>query len=75
MQSDTRKLLITGAIILLAGVLAIVLIFTVFGGISREGPHNDGGWISLVVTMGCVPTAFFTLLLGLAKLIKDVRRS
>jgi hypothetical protein len=75
MQPDTRKLLTTGAIILLAGALAALLMFTVFGGISKQGPHTSGGWISLLVTIGCLPTAVLTLLLGFAKLFGDLRRS
>jgi hypothetical protein len=75
MQPDTRKLLTTGAIILLAGAVAALLMFTVFGGVTRQGPHTNGGWISLLVTIGCLPTAVLTLLLGLAKLFGESRRS
>jgi hypothetical protein len=75
MQPDTRKLLTTGTIILLTGAIAALLMFTVFGGVTREGPHTNGGWISLLVTIGCLPTAILTLLLGLTKLIGDLRRS
>jgi hypothetical protein len=75
MQSDTRKLLTTGTIILLAGAIAALLMFTVFGGVTKQGPHTNGGWISLMVTIGCLPTAILTLLLGLTKLIGDLRRS
>ena len=73
MQPDTRKLLTTGTIILLVGAIAALLIFTVFGGVTREGPHTNGGWLALVVALGCVPTAAFTLFLGLVKLIGDTR--
>jgi drug/metabolite transporter (DMT)-like permease len=71
MQSDTRKLLTTGTAILLIGGIATLLIFTVFGGVTREGPHTNGGWLALVVALGCLPTSAFTLFLGLAKLIGD----
>jgi drug/metabolite transporter (DMT)-like permease len=73
MQPDTRKLLTTGTVILLVGAIAALLIFTVFGGVTREGPHTNGGWLALVIALGCVPTAVFTLFLGLAKLIGDTR--
>ena len=71
MQSDTRKLLLTGTAILLAGGTAALLMLTVFGGVSREGPHTNSGWLALVIALGCVPTAALTLFLGLAKLIGE----
>jgi drug/metabolite transporter (DMT)-like permease len=73
MQRDTRQLLTTGTAILLVGAVAALLIFTVFGGVTRQGPHTNGGWLSLVVALGCLPTSAFTLFLGLAKLIGDNR--
>jgi hypothetical protein len=75
MQPDTRKLLTTGTVISFIGALAALLIFTVFGGITKQGPHTNGGWLSLMIAMGCVPTGFFTLSLGLGKLIGNLRRS
>lgn len=74
MQPDTRKLLTTGTAILLVGAIAALLIFTAFGGVSREGPHTNGGWLLLVVALGCVPTAAMTLFLGIVKLFGDMRR-
>ena len=75
MQPDTRKLLTTGSIIFLSGALAALLMITVFGGVTRQGPHTDGGWLSLMVAMGCLPTGVLTLFLGLSKLFGDLRRS
>jgi hypothetical protein len=75
MQPDTRKLLTTGTAIFLTGVIAAALMFTAFGGVSRQGPHTNGGWLCLMITMGCLPTGVLTLFLGLAKLIGDLRRS
>ena len=69
MQPDTRKLLTTGSAIFGAGVLAAALMLTVFGGISRQGPHTNAGWLALMLAMGCLPTGTLTLLLGLSKLI------
>lgn len=74
MQPDTRKLLITGTAILLAGALAALLMITVFGGVTRQGPHTNGGWLALIIALGCLPTAAFTLFLGLAKLIGNLRQ-
>jgi hypothetical protein len=74
MQTDTRKLLTTGSAIFLAGALAALLMFTVFGGVSKQGPHNNGGWLCLMMAMGCLPTGVLTLALGLAKLAGDITR-
>jgi hypothetical protein len=68
MQPDTRKLLNTGLGIFLTGVAAAALLLTVFGGVSRQGPHTTGGWLALMLAMGCLPTGTLTLLLALSKL-------
>jgi hypothetical protein len=73
-QQDTRKLLKTGLIIFSVGVLAIALILTVFGGMGRQGPHTNSGWLALMLAMGCLPTGFLTLLLGGIKLAGDLSR-
>ena len=75
MRPDTRKLLTTGAIIFLTGAIAALLMLTVFGGVTKQGPHTNGGWLALMVAMGCLPTGVLTLFLGLAKLFGDLRRS
>ncbi len=74
MGSDTRKLLITGSSIFGGGVFAVLLTATLFGGIGHQGPHTNGGWLCLMLAMGCLPTGLLTLLLGLAKLSGDRRR-
>jgi len=74
MHSDTRKLLTTGSIIFLTGAISAALMYTVFGGVSKQGPHTNGGWLCLIVTMGCLPTGLLTLLLATAKLFGDLRR-
>ncbi len=74
MRADTRKLLLTGAALLACGVAAVVLMLTVLGGIAREGPHSNGGWLALMVAMGCVPMSLLLLLLGGAKWLGDRRR-
>jgi hypothetical protein len=74
MQRDTRQLLSTGLAIFGAGALAAALTMTVFGGIGRQGPHTNSGWLALMVAMGCLPTGTLTLLLAVAKLIGDRRR-
>jgi hypothetical protein len=74
MQPDTRKLLTTGSAIFLTGAIAALLLLTAFGGVTAQGPHSNGGWLSLMVAMGCLPTGILTLALGLAKLFGDRRR-
>ncbi len=74
MQPDTRKLLTTGSAIFLTGVVAAVLMLTVFGGVSTQGPHTTSGWLALMLAIGCLPTGTLTLLLAGAKLLGDRRR-
>jgi hypothetical protein len=75
MQPDTRKLLTTGTTIFLTGAIAAALMFTLFGGVTKQGPHTNPGWLCLMLAMGCLPTGVLTLLLGFAKLGQDRRRS
>lgn len=74
MQRDTRQLLRTGSAIFLTGAIAALLAVTVFGGIGRQGPHSNSGWLALMIAMGCLPAGTLTLVLGLAKLIGDRKR-
>ena len=74
MQPDTRKLLRTGLLIFGTGVLSVLLIITLFGGIGRQGPHTNSGWLALMLAMGCLPTGTLTLALAFSKLIGDRRR-
>jgi hypothetical protein len=69
MQPDTRKILKVGSILILAGLIAAALMLTVFGGVTRQGPHTNLGWMALIVVMGCLPLGAVTLLLGFAKLL------
>lgn len=74
MRRDTRQLLRTGTATFLCGVVAAVLAETVFGGIGRQGPHTNSGWLAVMVAMGCLPTGTLTLLLGFWKLIGDRKK-
>src|SRR2546430_1165903 len=49
-------------------------IFTVFGGVDRQGPHTNSGWLALVLAMGCLPTGTLTLVLAFTKLFADRHR-
>jgi hypothetical protein len=74
-QSDdgTRTLLRTGIWTLAAGAVAAVLAATVFGGISRQGPHTNAGWLSLMVAMMCLPFGLMLFGLGFAKWLRNRR--
>lgn len=58
---------------LLAGILAALLTATVFGGISRQGPHTNTGWLSLMVAMMCLPFGLMLFALGAAKWFRNRR--
>ena len=74
MRPDTRKILITGSAIFVVGVVAAAMAETVLGGIGRQGPHTNMGWLALMLAMGCLPTGTLTLLLGVAKVGADRRK-
>jgi hypothetical protein len=74
MQRDTRQLLCIGLAIFGGGAVAALLAQTVFGGIGREGPHTNSGWLALMIAMGSLPTGTLTLALAIAKLIGDRKR-
>jgi hypothetical protein len=74
MQHDTRQLLRTGLAIFACGAIAALLAQTVFGGIGRQGPHSNSGWLALMVAMGCLPTGTLTLLLAIAKLLGNRKK-
>ena len=71
MQTDTRTLLRTGTGIFIVGAISAALMTYAFGGVSRQGPHTNLGWLTLMIAMGCLPTGTLTLLLGLLKLSGD----
>jgi hypothetical protein len=74
MQRDTRQLLRTGLAIFGGGAVAAALAEWVFGGIGRQGPHTNSGWLALMIAMGCLPTGTLTLVLAIAKWIGDRKR-
>lgn len=74
LRPDTRTLLRIGGGTLFIGVLAALLMLSVFGGVTHAGPHTPMGWLALIVAMGCLPTGALTLLLGVSKLIGDRSR-
>ena len=57
MQPDTRKIFRTGIGIFGTGLIAALLMETFLGGVTRQGPHTNLGWLALMVAMGCFPPA------------------
>lgn len=72
-DDGTRALLRAGGGTLLAGVIAALLSATVFGGITRQGPHTNAGWLSLMVAMMCLPFGLMLFTLGAAKWLRNRR--
>jgi hypothetical protein len=72
-NDGTRQLLQTGVWTLVAGVIAALLASTVFGGIGRQGPHTNPGWISLMIAMMCAPFGAMAFTLGAAKWLRNRR--
>ena len=74
MHTDTRTLIRTGSTIFLTGAVAALLMLTLFGGVSKQGPHTNMGWLMLMLAMGCLPTGTLTLMLAASKIIGERRR-
>lgn len=72
-DDGTRALLQAGSGTLVAGVIAAILAATVFGGISRQGPHTNAGWLALMVAMMCLPFGLMLFALGAAKWLRNRR--
>ncbi len=64
---DARLLIRTGGGCLATGLACAALMLTVFGGVTRQGPHTNSGWLALIVAMMCLPFGTILLTLGLAK--------
>jgi hypothetical protein len=74
MRQDTRQLLRIGVGTFLTGELAAAATLTICGGVSKQGPHTNSGWLMLMLAMGCLPMGALMLLLAVAKLVGDRRR-
>jgi hypothetical protein len=72
-DDGTRQLLQGAFWTLITGLLAALAIRFLFGGIGVHGPHTNAGWISLIVSMMCLPFGCMLLLLGGAKYLRNKR--
>ena len=70
-DDGTRQLLQWGGSIVGAGVIAAILLETVFGGFGRTGATTNTGWFALIVTLMCVPFGGLLLMLGVAKWLRN----
>jgi drug/metabolite transporter (DMT)-like permease len=72
-DDGTRPLLQGAFWTLLTGILAALATLFVFGGVGIHGPHTNGGWLSLIVAMMCLPFGCMLLVLGGAKYLRNLR--
>ena len=72
-DDGTHALLTTGIWTLVAGAIAALLAETVFGGIGRNGPHTNAGWLALMVAMMCLPFGLMLFGMGFAKWLRKRR--
>lgn len=72
-NDGTRQLLQAGLWTMAAGIFAALLASTVFGGISRQGPHTNSGWIALIIALMCLPFGSVAFALGAAKWLRNRR--
>ena len=72
-DDGTRPLLQGAFWTLLVGILAAAATRFIFGGIGIHGPHTNGGWLSLIVAMMCLPFGSMLLALGGAKYLRNRR--
>jgi hypothetical protein len=73
MRDGTTQLLRGGASIFGSGIVAVALLLTVFGGVTRTGASSNGGWLALIVALMCIPFGALLLLLGVAKWLRNRR--
>ena len=72
-DDGTRQLLQGGGWTIATGLIAALLTSTVFGGITRQGPHTSSGWLALIVALMCLPFGSLLFLLGAAKWLRNRR--
>ncbi len=58
-----------------AGLVAVLLLLTLFGGFTRQGATTNAGWFALIVALMCLPFGALLLTLGIAKWFRNRRES
>lgn len=72
-DDGTAQLLRWGSSTVGVGLLAVILLETVFGGISATGASTNTGWLAFIVALMCIPFGSLLLALGLAKWLRNRR--
>lgn len=70
-EDGTRQLLQWGGSMVGSGVLAALLLVTVFGGFTPTGASTNSGWLALIVALMCIPFGGLLLALGIAKWLRN----
>lgn len=71
-DDGTRQLLISGAGMVGAGVVCVVLLLTVLGGYTQTGATTNAGWFALMVALMALPFGSLLLALGVAKWLRKL---
>ncbi len=74
-DDGTSQLLKWGGWTLATGIFFALLTKFLLGGIGPQGPHTNGGWMALIVTMMCLPFGFLLFLLGALKWLRKRRQT
>jgi len=72
-NDGTRELIQWGGSIFGAGILAVLLLFSVLGGVTHTGATTNSGWFAVIVALTCIPFGGLLLTLGLAKWLRKRR--
>ena len=67
----TRQLLQWGSSIVGVGLVAAILLETIFGGFGPTGASTNTGWFALIVALMCLPFGGLLLALGVAKWLRN----
>jgi hypothetical protein len=70
-DDGTRQLLQGGVSIVAAGLVAGLLLLTVFGGFTATGATTNTGWLLLIVVFMSLPFGGLLLTLGVAKWLRN----
>jgi len=74
-DDGTRQLLQWGSSMVGTGIVAVLLLLTLFGGFTRQGATTNAGWFALIVALMCLPFGGLLLTLGIAKWFRNRRES
>jgi len=67
----TSQLLQWGGSMVGIGALAVLLLETLLGGLTRTGATTNSGWLALIVALMCIPFGGLLLTLGIAKWLRN----